>query len=95
MGGRMRAVGKLVSRLATGLQMAGFALTILVALPLILLKFGVDFAVDSLRDRIEARWPDSDRARAVSFALKLLTPVFVLILLWVLMHLALAQSRGK
>lgn len=78
---------RLLTRVATGLYMAAFAVFCLAASPIILFHFGVS----AVRDRIEARWPDSDRARAVSFWLGLLAPVVLLVVLAVALGFAIAH----
>jgi hypothetical protein len=60
-----------MSRVTTGVYLTLCALVCLACLPVVLFSLGVS----ALRDRIEARWPDSDRARAVSFWLGLLAPL--------------------
>jgi hypothetical protein len=82
---RRRPLRRLVTNTVLGVQIAAFALVCVMASPMILFKFGVDW----VRDRIEARWPDSERARAVSFWIGLLAPlVFCVVMLVVLIVLA-------
>ncbi len=82
---------RLLTRAVIGLYMAAFAVHCLVASPFILYMFGVS----ALRDRIEARWPDSDRAHAVSFWLGLLAPVVLLVVLTVVLGFAIVRARER
>jgi len=84
-------VGRLVSHFVPGLQVAVFVVVCLVASPVILFKFGVDW----LRERIEARWPDSYRAQAVSFWIGLLAPAILCIVLIVVLVFAAARLRAR
>ncbi len=52
---------RLIERVMFGLSMAVFGLVVLAALPFVLPQFAGRYA----RSRIEAKWPDSDRARRV------------------------------
>ena len=81
---------RLLARVTTGLQVVAFAWLCLVTSPVILLSFGVA----AVRHGIEARWPDSDRARAVSFWLGLLAPVVLLVVLAVALGFAIAHVRA-
>jgi hypothetical protein len=70
--------------------MTAFALFCLSASPVILFHFGVW----SVREWIEARWPDSEWARAVSFWLGLLAPFVLLLVLAVVLAFAVAHVRA-
>jgi hypothetical protein len=70
--------------------MAAFAVVCVTCSPIILFHLGVS----AVRDRIEERWPDSERARAVSFWLGLLAPVVLLVVLVVALGFAIAHVRG-
>ncbi|MDB5307739.1 MAG: hypothetical protein JWO38_1941 [Gemmataceae bacterium] len=80
---------RLLTRMALGLHIAAFAVACVVASPLILFRFGV-FAV---RDWIEERWPDSERARSVSFWFGLLAPVAFLVVLAIVLGFVIAKVR--
>jgi hypothetical protein len=82
-------VRRLVSHVVLGVEIAVFALVCLVASPMILFKF----TFDQLRDRIEARWPDSYRAQVVSFWIGLLAPVILFIVLGALLAFAISRVR--
>ena len=82
---------RLLTRVATGLYMVAFAVSCLVALPVILFHLGVS----AVRDGIEARWPGSDRARAFSFWLGLLAPVALLVVLVVVIEFVIPRVRGR
>jgi hypothetical protein len=81
---------RLLAQVATGVHMAAFAVFCLVASPMILFHF----SVSALRDGIEARWPDSKRARAVSFWLGLLAPIALLAVLAVALGFTIARVRA-
>jgi hypothetical protein len=81
----------MVSRVMTGLYMAVFVVVCLLASPVILFKFGVDW----VREWIEARWPDSRRALVISFWIGLLAPVLLNVVLVVLLLFAVARLRIK
>jgi hypothetical protein len=81
---------RLLTRVATGIHMAVFAVFCLVASPVVLFHFGVS----AVRDWIESRWPDSERARAVSFWLGLLAPIVLLAVLAVALGFAIARVRA-
>lgn len=81
---------RFLSNIALGLQVFVFALVCVICLPMILFHILFQFGVDWVCEGIEARWPDSDWARAASFWVRLLAP-FVLnaVLLVVVVVLAL------
>lgn len=68
---------RLIDAVGFGLSVAVFAVVCLFASPLILFKFGVDW----VRERIESRWPDSERAREISSWIGLLAPVLFVVVL--------------
>ncbi len=80
-----------MARLVSRLQVAMFVVVGLVASPVILFKFGVDW----LCDRIEARWPDSHRAQIVIFWFRLLAPLVLCIVLTVLLMSAIGRLRAR
>lgn len=80
-----------VSRVVTGGMLAAFALVCVAASPVILFKFGVDAAGDA----IERRWPDSARAAAARFWMRLLAPIAFVGVLLVGMALAVAWLKAK
>ena len=77
-----------MTRTASVLSMVAFGVHCLVALPVILFKFAVDF----VRDWIERKWPDSERARAVSFWIGLLAPLAMLVALAIALGFAIAHG---
>lgn len=81
---------QLLTRVATALHMTAFAVFCLAASPVILFHFGVS----AMRDRIERRWPDSERARAVGYWLGLLAPVMLLVVIAVALGFAIAHVRA-
>lgn len=85
---------RILANVALGFQVFVFALVCVVCSPAILFKFGVDW----VRDGIEARWPDSDRARAVSFWVGLLAPLVlsaVLLLLVVILAVRVRELQQR
>lgn len=79
-----------LTRVTTGLHLAAFTVLCLAGAPIILFHFGVS----AVRDRIEARWPESAGARAVSFWLGLLAPVVLLVVVTVVLGFAIAHVRA-
>ncbi len=86
----MRLVCRLISGSVTGVLLVAFGLFCLLAFPGILVQFGVAW----VREKIEATWPDSDRARAWSFWIGLLTPSVVLVLLLIVLILGIRWLRS-
>jgi hypothetical protein len=82
---------RLVSRLAAGLHVAAFAVVCVAAAPAILFMAGVGLA----RESVEARWPDSRRARAASFWIGLLAPVVLCAGAAAVLWLAAARVRAR
>ena len=82
---------KLVANALLGFRIAAFALLCFAALPVLLLKAAGDWA----SDRIECRWPDSRRALAVSFWIRLLTPVVLNIILLIALIWLIARLWTK
>ncbi len=80
---------RLVSNTVLGVQVAAFALVCLAASPLILFKFGVDW----VRERIECRWPDSYRARAVSYWFGVLAPFVLCVVLLAVLSVMVLRVR--
>lgn len=81
---------RLLTRVATGLHMAAFAAFCLATLPVFLFDFGLS----AVRDRIEAQWPDSGRARAAGFWLGLLAPLALAVVLAVAAGFTVARIRA-
>jgi hypothetical protein len=77
-------VRRLASNIAFGLHVAFFAVVCVGALPVLLFMFGVNW----VRDQIDARWPDSDRARAVRFWIGCLAPPLLLLIMLVITVIA-------
>jgi hypothetical protein len=69
--------------------MVEFAVMCVIGSPIILFHLGIA----AVRDWIEARWPGSARARAVSFWLGLLAPVALVIVLLIVTALAFVRVR--
>src|SRR4051812_24911845 len=78
-----------VSKVVFGLRVTASALACLAASPMLLFKDGVDW----LRDSLEARWPDSQRAEAVSFWIGILSPVILCVSLATLLALVIARME--
>jgi hypothetical protein len=75
-----------VSQVVFGLQVTAFGLACLAASPMLLFKAGVDW----LRDSLEARWPDRQRAEAISFWIGMLPPVILCVILATLLASVIA-----
>jgi hypothetical protein len=92
-------LSRLVTKVACGVYAvafyaAAFAVFLVIVLPEILFRFGLDW----IRERIETRWPESDRAKRVSSWIGCLAPVVAWIGLVVVMLLAIrtaAQRAGS
>lgn len=79
-----REMKRFLSRVVFALEMAAFGVLLLLAVPVKL----HDIGVDAIRDRMEARWPDSERVRTISFLFGLLAPlltstVLVFAVVWI------------
>ena len=83
------ALGWIVSRILLGIRLVTFGIGIVVCSPLILFMFGVSLVAD----RVEARWPDSERVRRLKFWFKLLAPVLLLIVLSIWTGMEFARAR--
>ena len=81
---------RLIHRIVVGFEMVVFACVLLLASPFILMKFGVD----AIRGRIGDKWPDSDRAKAVSFWIGCLWPLVVAVVWLVICWLAVQHVRS-
>lgn len=81
---------RLVAKTVLGAQVAAFAVVCLISLPMILFMFSVNW----VRYRIESRWPDNERAQAVSYWFGLLAPVALLVVLAVTLEFAIANIRA-
>jgi len=83
------AVRSLISNIAFGVYAVAFVTACLACTPFILFKFAVDW----VGDRILATWPDSDRARAVRFWVRLLAPVAVNVVMLVILVIMVGRIR--
>ena len=81
---------RLVANTVLGFQVAAFAAVCLLGSPMILFKFGVD----EVRRRIESRWPNSDRVRAISFWIGLLAPFVMCVVLAAALGIAVVRVRA-
>ena len=84
---RSLAMRRFLSGTAVGISVIVFGLVCLTFSPVILFKFGVDL----VRERIEAKWPNSERAKRISSWLGILAPVFLCVVMLALICVVLAR----
>ena len=82
---------RLISKVAAVIDRTLLAVGIVLVLPFLLVT---KFPIDALREWIERRWPDSERARAVSFWIGLLAPFVLILVLLVALGVAIQFTIG-